>query len=203
MEVFSPESTRQQTFYASSSNSFDLDMMSQMDDFHYGENDECQVLVLKYDPEYIAMNVFLPKEKFGLEKFEKGLTGTKLKDLMNSVSEMQVTVTMPKFKFESDVNLKDALKEMGITEMFTDQADLSVITGSPELLVSDAKHKTFIEVDENGTKAAAVTAFKIVPMSLVIQEKEIFFTADHPFMFAIVDRRNGNILFMGRYTGKS
>ncbi|VDP41001.1 unnamed protein product [Soboliphyme baturini] len=203
LKVFSPEETTKMKFYVSSSKNCEVDMMFQKDYFLYAENDEFQVLVLKYLNSVISMNIFLPKEKFGLENLEQSLTANKLKSLMNSVHRIEVLVKVPKFKLESDVRLKDVLMTMGITDIFTLEADLSGITESRELYVSEAKHKTSIEVDEMGTKAAAVTGFEMVAMSALIEREPVVFTADHPFMFIIIDNRYKNILFIGRYIGQS
>ncbi|ETN69679.1 hypothetical protein NECAME_15156 [Necator americanus] len=99
-------------------------------------------------------------------------------------------------KIETDFKLKEALMTLGITEMFSDSADLTGIASSPPLKVSDAAHKALIEVDEEGTTAAAATFFKIIPLSLNLEQPKIF-TADHPFVFILT--KNNNPLFMGQF----
>ncbi|CAJ0589427.1 unnamed protein product [Cylicocyclus nassatus] len=99
-------------------------------------------------------------------------------------------------KIETDFKLKEALLAMGVTEMFSKKADLTGITSAPPLRVSDAAHKAIIEVDEEGTTAAAATAFKIVPESAVADES-IKFIANHPFIFILT--KNKHPLFMGQF----
>ncbi|KHJ76839.1 hypothetical protein OESDEN_23541 [Oesophagostomum dentatum] len=99
-------------------------------------------------------------------------------------------------KIESDYKLKDALMKMGIIELFKDTADLSGITKSAPLKVSDADHRAIIEVDEDGTTAAAATTIKMIPMMLILEEP-VQFVADHPFLFILTKDRNP--LFMGQF----
>ncbi|PIO71516.1 hypothetical protein TELCIR_06594 [Teladorsagia circumcincta] len=97
---------------------------------------------------------------------------------------------------ETDFKLKDALIAMGVTEMFSDQANLTGITEEPPLKVSDAAHRALIEVDEEGTTAAAVTVFKIALTSVAVVAPVIF-RADHPFLFILT--KNNDPLFMGQF----
>ncbi|KIH49343.1 hypothetical protein ANCDUO_20582 [Ancylostoma duodenale] len=95
-----------------------------------------------------------------------------------------MTISIPKMKIETDFELKQALIAMGVTEMFSDNADLTGISKAPPLKVSDAAHKAIIEVDEQGTTAAASTFIKMVPLSARLTQP-IKFVADHPFIFVL------------------
>ena len=108
-------------------------------------------------------------------------------------------VFFPKFKMETRYQMRDILSGMGMPSAFEPgQADLSGMDGTTNLFVSDVFHKAFVEVNEEGTEAAAATA---VPVSRGMAEVTIpTFRADHPFIFIIQDSGNGNILFMGRVT---
>ncbi|PIO67788.1 hypothetical protein TELCIR_10453 [Teladorsagia circumcincta] len=99
-------------------------------------------------------------------------------------------------KMETDFELKDALIAMGVTEMFSDQANLTGIAKEPPLKVSDAAHRALIEVDEEGTTAAAVTVFKIALTSVAVVAPVIF-RADHPFLFILT--KNNDPLFVGQF----
>ncbi|KAK6010307.1 hypothetical protein OSTOST_24667 [Ostertagia ostertagi] len=87
-------------------------------------------------------------------------------------------------KIETDFKLKDALIAMGVSKMFSDEANLAGITKEPPLKVSNAAHRAIIEVDEEGTTAAAATLFKVIPLSAVMDEP-VKFRADHPFLFIL------------------
>ncbi|EPB67244.1 hypothetical protein ANCCEY_13657 [Ancylostoma ceylanicum] len=100
-------------------------------------------------------------------------------------------------KIETDFKLKEALIAMGITEMFSDSADLTGISKAPPLKVSDAAHRAIIKVDEEETTAAAATLFSGYAISLIIRDKPIEFVADHPFLFVLT--KNNNPLFMGQF----
>ncbi|PIO71512.1 hypothetical protein TELCIR_06590 [Teladorsagia circumcincta] len=97
---------------------------------------------------------------------------------------------------ETDFGLKEALVAMGVSEMFSDSADLTGITKEPPLKISDAAHKAIIEVNEEGTTASAATFVKAVPMSYT-PEKPVIFQADHPFLFILT--KDNNPLFMGQF----
>jgi len=112
--------------------------------------------------------------------------------------EVKVHVTIPKFKIETSYSLKKPLMALGMKEVFTPEADLSRIDGKKDLYVSEVLHKAYIEVNEEGSEAAAVTAIVIVETSSVVVKPEFeTFRADHPFVFFIRDNRNGMILFSG------
>jgi serpin B len=107
---------------------------------------------------------------------------------------------MPKFKTTRELNLKEILISLGMTDAFCWNADFSGMEPNKELYITDALHKAFIEVDEAGTEAAAATAIAIsVTSALPIKEAPVF-RADHPFMFLIRDNTTESILFLGRFT---
>ncbi|VDL66994.1 unnamed protein product [Nippostrongylus brasiliensis] len=99
-------------------------------------------------------------------------------------------------KIDTDFKLKEALIAMGLTEMFTDKADFSGITKSPPLKISDAAHRAIIEVDEDGTTAAAATVLGAVNARRRVAQPKIF-NADHPFWFILT--KDNNPLFMGQF----
>ncbi len=87
---------------------------------------------------------------------------------------------------------------MGMGDAFTDGADFSGIAPDRPLFISEAYHNTFVTVDERGTEAAAATALRATLGAIMVQPRQVIFTADHPFLFLIRDRKSGAILFMGR-----
>ncbi|CAJ0588784.1 unnamed protein product [Cylicocyclus nassatus] len=168
---FYSESNKKQNFYSSENDTREIEFMNDMEEHRlYTEDDHVQVLSLQYKDTSYAFNIFLPKERFGLEELRNYLDGEKIEHLLSRVEITYISLTIPKMKIESDYKLKDALMEMGIDDMFGDEADLSGIVKSPQLKVSDAAHMAIIEVDEEGTTAAAATTVKVVPMMLIMEE---------------------------------
>ncbi|PAV60709.1 hypothetical protein WR25_02915 [Diploscapter pachys] len=183
---FSKSSTQDADFFTSENSQKKIPFLN---DFNvhrdYAANDEAEVLSLKYkDPAY-AFNIFLPKEKFGLAKFVKGMTAEKVQNLLKSVKNTYITVKIPKMKIETSQKLNDMLQKVGITKVFTNSAQLDGISDVP-LKVSDAMHKAMIEVDEKGVVAAAATSIRLMKSRRPMKQPElIHFTADHPFLFIV------------------
>ena len=142
------------------------------------------------------MVVLLP-DADNFETFEKGLTAQQVAAITKSLQSTRVTLTMPKFEFNSDFSLKGTLSVMGMPAAFTDKADFSGMTGTRELMISDVIHKAFVSVDEAGTEAAAATAV-IVGVTSMPVEPPVQVTIDRPFIFLIRDIGTGTILFVGR-----
>jgi len=202
---FEKESTTKQSFHVSASKSIDVDMMRQSDRFNYGENDKCQVLSMPYTTYSVNMVVILPKDKFGLTKLEKEMTGASLLELLKSVSNKKVNVQLPKMKLEQTFTLNEPLKAIGVTDAFDEnKADFVQITGKRDLFISDVLHKAFVEVNEDGTEAAAATAVMMALCGAIMDPNPPKdFVADHPFMFAIVSSEDKTLLFLGHYYGSS
>ncbi|KHJ95381.1 serine proteinase inhibitor [Oesophagostomum dentatum] len=195
---FYKSSTSNSTFHSSSNKQRKIEFLNEFNENRmYAEDRDMQVLSLRYKDTSYAFNIFLPKVRYGLDALRKKLTGANIQKLLSQLKSTYMTISLPKMKIETDFKLKEALMAMGVTEMFSDNVDLSGITKFPPLKVSDAAHKAIIEVDEEGTTAAAATAFKIVPVSAILEEP-IKFTADHPFIFILT--KNANPLFMGQFT---
>ena len=112
-----------------------------------------------------------------------------------------VNLKMPKFKIESEIDLKSALASLGMTDAFNDHADFSGMDGMKDLYVSDVLHKAYVNVDEHGTEAAAATGVVVGLMAVPAQVLNV--TIDHPFLFFLVDQQTKTILFMGRVTDPS
>ncbi|KIH62029.1 serine proteinase inhibitor [Ancylostoma duodenale] len=134
--------------------------------------------------------------RFALGEVLKKLDGAKIQNLLSKLQETFITLAIPKMKIETNYELKGALIKMGITDLFNSNADLSGISKSPPLHISDALHNAIIEVDEEGTTAAAATMFLPVGSALIL-EKPKEFIADHPFMFILT--KDKNPLFMGQF----
>uniref|UniRef100_A0A4D5R9I2 Leukocyte elastase inhibitor n=1 Tax=Scolopendra viridis TaxID=118503 RepID=A0A4D5R9I2_SCOVI len=196
---FSKESTTDMDFYMTSDEKKMVKMMSIKKTFPYAEDSDlkAQVLELPYAGDDLSMIVILP-ELGGISKLTSQMTVEKFEHLMNQLNKRKVNVKLPKFKLETEYSLKETLQQLGIKSLFDNGADLSGISNE-KLKVSKVIHKAFIETDEEGTEAAAATGITFQRYSALLpKETEPEFIGDHPFLFAIVDKRLSNqVLFMG------
>ncbi|MHC4506602.1 MAG: serpin family protein, partial [Planctomycetota bacterium] len=176
-------------------------MMYRRGGFWYGQFDGLQVLELPYRGGDISMVVLLPAEHDGLPELEETLTPARLRAWLGRLRWREVDVYLPKFEMTSGFELARTLAEMGMPDAFVyRKADLSGMDGTRELFVSHVLHKAFVDVNEEGTEAAAATAAVMKLASRPSGRERIppVFRADRPFLFLIRDRRTGSILFMGR-----
>lgn len=170
-------------------------------EYLYAENKDLQMLSMPYEHttgRKLSMIVLLPKTD-NLSTTEASLSSDTLSVLQQSATSRRVMVYFPKFTLKTRYSLPDTLGAMGMPTAFTDNADFSGMDGTKNLLISDVIHQAFVDVNEEGTEAAAATA---VVMRLAVApanpEPVPVFRADHPFIFLIQDDETGAILFMGR-----
>lgn len=191
---FDPTETKLETFYSSENEHRQVDMMHSKKNIEYIDNNEVQILRLPYKSPKITMTIFLPKEKFGLEKWVKNLTGEHLLRMMQDFGLYEVTIAVPKFKLDLMLELPEVLTSLGIVDAFSKtDANFSGISETP-LYISGAFHKAFIDVNERGTEVAGATGFVPIPMCIM---EPATFIADHPFLFVIA--KENTLLFVGRY----
>jgi serpin B len=177
-------------------------MMRQDQFFGYAEGGGYQAVELPYDGDELSMVILLPASG-DFEAFEKGLQAQQVDAIISGLQNTRVTLTMPKFEFDSEFSLKDTLSDMGMRDAFSpEDADFSGMTGNTELFISDVVHKAFVAVDEAGTEAAAATAV-IVGTTSIPTEPPVEVTLDRPFIFLIRDIETGAILFIGRVLNPS
>jgi len=149
----------------------------------------------------LSMLILLPKSINDLDIIEKQLNPAKLKSYIYQMKEQKVEVYLPKFKFSCDtIDLKEILMQMGMKDAFTSNADFSGINGKKNLFISNVLHKTFVEVNEKGTEAAAASSLRMTLGSGPIPP---IFRADRPFIFIIKDNKTQSILFIGRLVNPS
>jgi serpin B len=161
--------------------------------------------MLPYEKDEVSMLILLPDDADGLPPVERSLTAANLEKWTSSLGyAKEVIVTLPRFKIAQQFELSSTLEALGLKAAFDPStADFSSITGGMSLSISAAIHKAYIDVDENGTEAAAATAVIMTEMAMQPRTPPpppIVFTADHPFLFLIRDNSSGAILFMGRVT---
>ncbi len=194
---FKPEATKPLPFKLLQGKPVKTPLMHQVAEFGYAESDEAQVLSLPYKGDALSMIVVLPRKADGLPEIEAKLDAAALEEWTRNLGQRKVSVFLPKFKIESMFSLSGALKELGMKDAFeADRADLSGMDGTRELFVNEVIHKSFVEVNEEGTEAAAATGVVVGVRSLPQPPPE--FRADHPFLFFIRHDATGSILFIGR-----
>ena len=207
LKPFKSYSTRKGNFYPAKSKTVEVDMMNGKERVKYvlDNNVGYSAVELNYRDGNIAMVFVLPKETYGLADIEKKLNLGIMTDIAKKLEvadSPEVILGIPKFKMETTYELKKDLPKLGIVDMFNyPAADFSaMLPESPEAFISSAIHKAFIEVDEEGTEAAAATAMMMTLGCAMPREPPKQFIADHPFIFFIRDTKSDTILFMGRYT---
>jgi serine protease inhibitor len=192
---FDKKMTANGPFYLLDGGHITVPMMQQTESFGYTQGEGYQAVELLYDGDELSMVILLPEEG-QFEVFEKALEAQKVSDIISDLQPTEVTLTMPKFEFDSEFSLKDTLESMGMPAAFSEAADFSGMTGTQDLCISAVLHKAFVSVDEAGTEAAAATA--VIVGETAIPEQPVEVTVDHPFIFLIRDIETGAILFVGR-----
>ena len=198
LHAFEKEKTAEEPFWMTPGASTNVLMMTMKPErFSYMENECFQCLELPYLGEEVSMLIVLPREKDGLARVEEGLSADALGGWMAALSRTEVEVHLPRFKIESEFDsLVKTLAALGMTDAFNPAlADFSGISADP-LFISDVVHKAFVQVDEEGTEAAAATGIIMRTTSMPMPPK--VFRADHPFFFLIRAKESGEILFAGR-----
>jgi len=193
---FDKEFTRDEDFYLINGQKTKVKMMYQENRFNYYENDDLQLLEMPYKGDKVSMVIILPKTgKF--VTVENMMDEKKLQEWLKNAMKTKVKVYIPRFKFTQMFGLSKVLSDMGMEDAFSPgAADFSGINGQKnDLYISKVIHKAFVEVNEEGTEAAAATAVILDIKALI---EELVFKADHPFIFFIRDKEAGSILFMGR-----
>jgi len=194
---FDVEDTTNRDFELSDGSKITVPTMRLFDNditWNYTENDDLQILELPYKGDKLSMYILLPKEN-NVTALEKNLTYDNFSDWKNGLYETQVEIFLPKFNLETEYSLADHLQNMGMNIPFTDNADFSGMNGKKDLFIEKVRHKAFVEVNEEGTEAAAATS---VHMGLTAIPNIIEFNCNHPFIFLIQHKNTDVILFMGK-----
>ncbi|XP_031616655.1 uncharacterized protein LOC116336730 [Contarinia nasturtii] len=190
--------TTKNDFHMSDTKTVSVDFMNIDSHFNYADLPEfdAKALQLQYEKSNFSMVFLLPNARTGLQAMQSKVKDN-LVSIVNKMQQRKVEVSIPKFTVEFQLNLNDALQNLGMTDIFADNADLSGLLESKDpVKVSDVVHKAFITVSEGGTEAAAATGVRIVPLSAVLNMPT--FRADHPFMYYIVDNLTKTVIFGGQ-----
>jgi serpin B len=175
-------------------------LMHIQDKFRYFNGGTFQALDIPYKSAELSMIVLLPNDAGGLPALEQSMTAPNVRQWLDQLRAGQkIILTLPKFKMTRQFELSGTLGVLGMAQAFLEGgADFSGMTGNRDLWISAAIHKAYIDVNEEGTEAAAATGIVMRSMAMTREEPPIVFRADHPFVFLIRDNLSGSILFMGR-----
>jgi serpin B len=169
--------------------------------FNYTEAGSMQMLELPYQGKKISMIILLPKDD-DTSSLERSLSLERLAEWKRALKEVEVEVYIPKCTLAAKYLLAKNLEDMGMNTAFSPEADFSGIDGNKDLFISQVIHQAFVDVNEEGTEAAAATAIAMPTMAKDAPRIPIF-NADHPFVFIIQETETGSILFMGRVSDPS
>lgn len=193
---FKTDRTGEEPFWTASGTAVMAPMMNGQDEFGYLEDETLQALEMPYAGDHLSMVVLLPRTIDGLKGLEDMLSAEELTARLDGTGKREVRVCMPKFTMTAQFELAKTLGAMGMPEAFSEAADFSGMTGGRDLFISAVVHKAFVDVNEEGTEAAAATG---AAMRLTAAPAPPpLFRADHPFIFLIRHNPSGSILFLGR-----
>ncbi|XP_074135103.1 serpin B6-like isoform X1 [Sminthopsis crassicaudata] len=197
---FDKHATTEQMFKINKDKQKPVQMMYQESTFSmtYLREVFTNVLVLPYVGGQMDMVILLPDENTDLKTLEKSLTSEKLTDWLKPerMNKTEVEVFLPRFKLEENLDMENILRKLGMSDAFDgSKADFSGISTGKNLLLSKIMHKAYVEVNEEGTEAAAATAVVIIPLCAKMNPR---FVVDRPFLFLIRDNSSKNILFYGK-----
>jgi serine protease inhibitor len=193
---FKPEQTQDSPFVLLDGQKINVPTMNQTGRFGYMETNDIQILEMPYLNNDLSMVILLPKQTDGVKGLEKELVSDNLAGWLAGIHKREVQVFFPRFKMTSEFELAMVLGTMGMPDAFSGKADFSGMTGNRDLFISAVVHKAYVDVNEEGTEAAAATG---VAMKLTsIGTLPAVFKADHPFIFLIRDNQTNSILFLGR-----
>ena len=200
---FNKQATKPDVFRLAGGAQKQVQLMSQSGSYFYYKGKGFQAVALPYGTEYrVSMYVFLPDELIGLDQFQKDLTAENWDAWMKSFGVRPGDVKLPRFKVEWESKLNDTLKALGMAEAFDPRrANFSLMltpNSGNQIYLSEARHKSWCEVNEEGTVAAAATS--ITGTMTSVQPEKFFMKVDRPFFFAIRDNPTGVVLFMGSVT---
>ncbi|WP_049928654.1 serpin family protein [Halopiger goleimassiliensis] len=195
---FDPAATAPEPFTSLDGTETEVEMMHQIEEFPYAEVDGHQLVELPYANGDTSMVVLLPAEG-EFERFEESFSVDRLATMLEAASPREVDLGLPTFGIESEFSLVETMQSLGMERAFTEAADLGdMVEGDhEELYVDDVVHQSFLEVDEEGTEAAAATAV-VVSTTAAMTGETVEMTVDRPFLFYVRDRPTETPLFLGR-----
>ncbi|MCX7785266.1 MAG: serpin family protein [candidate division WOR-3 bacterium] len=197
-KTFDKNQTQDRPFTLINGEKKNLPMMEQKGNYRYLSTDKFQGIALPYGKGKISMYLFLPGTNSNLKEFLSHLNVKNWNEYLSQFDYQDGTIILPRIKLEYEQTLNTALKNLGMEIAFSaGKADFSEMTQTPlDLYINEVKHKTFVEVNEEGTEAAGATSVEI-RVTAIREPKEFIMIVDRPFFCAICDNETGSILFMG------
>ena len=194
---FDKKDTENRGFQLMNGTEKEVPFMKLQEELSYMANDEFQAIKLPYGDREMSMTIVLPNEQKSFKEFQTTLSAEKWEEIQSDFKSLRGTLLLPKFKLEYETKLNEALEALGMASSFTDMADFSkMVEGDASLFISEVKQKTFIDVNEEGTEAAAVTGVQMDTTSAPADDPFVM-EVNRPFFIAITDDETGNILFLG------
>ena len=195
--AFDESRTEDRAFHGSAGETL-VPMMWAKEKYRYAEYQGCQLVELPYSGGRYSMLVALPASGMSMDDAVSYLSGAAYDAALGMLESREVILTMPKFKFETDMVLNHVFNVMGVERAFSNAAQFGGISDA-SVAVDEIRQKCFVEVNEQGSEAAAVTSISVrVTSAFPGKPAAVVMTVDRPFLFAIVDGAHDNILFMGR-----
>jgi len=195
---FDSQNTKDALFTCADGSTVSCKLMDQEATFAYYADATMQVIDLPYGDRFFSMTVILPAAGTSIDQFTSTLTQDQWNTITAHLDSSKVVLSLPKFKLEYKKTLNNELIAMGMGIAFSDHADFTRISQTGGLTISEVLHKTFVEVNEEGTEAAAVTAIGIRNTSAGGDPSPHIMRIDRPFIFAIREHQSGTILFIGK-----
>lgn len=198
LSLFDKDKTGDAPFHVTADRDVTVPMMHQEAKWKTGGAGTAQILELPYEGRDLSMLVLLPAPNDDLANLEASIDADRLATWRDAMHETTLDVSLPRFSVTSEFSLGATMADLGMPTAFTEAADFSGISSQQGLMISDAVHKAFVKVNEEGTEAAAATGIVFRTTSVTPS-----FRADRPFLFLILDNLTGSVLFMGRVTDPS
>jgi serpin B len=201
-DQFDKIATQDEDFHVSAAASVKTPLMHRTGGYSFFDGGSFKALEIPYKDKELSMIVLLPNEVDGLAALEQSLTQANLRDWTKKIQyTKKVILALPRFTMTRSFELSDALAALGMKQAFEhSRADFSGMTGDRSLWIGSAVHKAFVDVNEEGTEAAAATGITMRAMAMLQEPPPTVFRVDHPFLFLIRENKSGSILFMGRVT---
>lgn len=195
---FDKKKTEERTFYLGDGTEKTVPLMRLSEELSYLENDHFQAVSLPYKGEKMSMKVFLPKNDTSLDELHGMLTNENWQEWLKLFNKKEGTILLPKFKLEYETELNDTLKKLGMESAFYKDAHFTKMIQEPDpIWIDKVKQKTYLDVNEEGTEAAAVTSVEMVTESSVA-DPPFYMEVNRPFFITLTDDETGTILFMGK-----
>lgn len=194
---FSKRDTADDNFRLDANNEIQVPMMRRVGKMQFAETKLAMLLQLPYTNSEFTMTIVLPKVFGTLNLVESNWLAPDSAISQQKFYERDVTVHLPRFKFESEFRLDETIKKLGIVQAFTPYADFSRICEDEDLFIDAVVHKAFVEFNEEGTEAAAATGVAIAKTAISV-DGPVEFIVDQPFLFKISHEPSGLVLFAGR-----